>query len=203
MCEKLDTIKELNIIRGEYILKVKNPNNETVKVLCESLKELMINRKIEKISVRDIAHKANIHRITFYYYFEDKYELLHYIFHEDMKRIIKDCRGGDISHFIIGVFEYLEKNERIYNNAFASDDYQSLRGVYLRESKEYFEGLIQSMGDWNRMMVKKEYLVDFYSNAASSFIINWLKDANRECYEEAANQMVTMIEHGFMKCIGR
>lgn len=190
-------------MKGDISVEKKQANNETVRLLCNVLRSLMKTKKIEKISVNEIALKANIHRVTFYYYFQDKYELLHHIFNEDIERIAGESRSENILGVIIELFEYLVDNEKLYNNAFASDDYQSLKGVYLAKTKIYFEEIVNNLSSESELIVRKDYLIDFYSNAATSFIINWLKNPKRENYDEAAKQMVMMIEHGFIKCIGK
>lgn len=54
----------------------------TLKSLLKALAELMEIQPIEKISVMDLCERAMIPRATFYNYFEDKYDLLHYFWHQ-------------------------------------------------------------------------------------------------------------------------
>ena len=51
--------------------------------IAEKMKDLMKVKSIEKIRVTDICKAAEIERSTFYYHFEDKYELLAWIFYYD------------------------------------------------------------------------------------------------------------------------
>lgn len=41
--------------------------------LAESLKELMLQKSFEKITIKQICDKTGVIRATFYNYFEDKY----------------------------------------------------------------------------------------------------------------------------------
>lgn len=46
--------------------------------LSESLMELLKHHAIEKVTVDQICKEAQVHRSTFYRYFQDKYDLLHH-----------------------------------------------------------------------------------------------------------------------------
>lgn len=177
-------------------------NKKTVQLLCNVMRSLMAQKEIEKITINDITSLAKLHRITFYYYFQDKYELLHYIFYEDIEKVVHQCESENILGFIIGFLKYLSDNKKLYNNAFESNDYQSLKNVYLHSTKIYFEKIINDLSDEESLKVDKTTIVDFYSMAATAYIINWLKVSNGDNYEEAAQKLVYMIEDGFMSIIG-
>lgn len=49
--------------------------------IAEQMKNLMKTKSIDKIRVNDICKAAEIERSTFYYHFQDKYELVAWIFY--------------------------------------------------------------------------------------------------------------------------
>ena len=54
--------------------------NKTKELLAQSLTELMVTTSLEKISVNDIVEHAGVGRNTFYYHFEDKFDLVNWYF---------------------------------------------------------------------------------------------------------------------------
>ena len=54
--------------------------NKTKELLAQSLTELMVTTPLEKISVNDIVEHAGVGRNTFYYHFEDKFDLVNWYF---------------------------------------------------------------------------------------------------------------------------
>ena len=48
----------------------------TKKVLCASLKNQMMHKTFSKITVTELIRDCNINRKTFYYHFQDIYDLL-------------------------------------------------------------------------------------------------------------------------------
>ena len=67
------------------------PNTSITKeALADALKALLANQPLSKISIKDITNYCGISRNTFYYHFQDKYELLSYIYlHELFADITK------------------------------------------------------------------------------------------------------------------
>ncbi len=51
--------------------------------IAAAMKRLMATKSLEKIRVTEICREAEIERPTFYYHFQDKYELVAWIFFQD------------------------------------------------------------------------------------------------------------------------
>jgi AcrR family transcriptional regulator len=51
--------------------------------IAEKMKELMKHKQIEKIRITEICRESGIERSTFYYHFQDKYDLIAWIFYHD------------------------------------------------------------------------------------------------------------------------
>ena len=61
-------------------------NRITKETFAKALKELLQERPLTKISVKDITEQCELSRNAFYYHFKDKYELINWIFYDDMIR---------------------------------------------------------------------------------------------------------------------
>lgn len=64
---------------------------KTKKKIAEAFKNLMIEKSFEDIRVQDITDLCNLTRLTFYYHYQDKYDLLNKIFYME---IIEPVRGN-------------------------------------------------------------------------------------------------------------
>ena len=56
----------------------------TKQKIAGALKELMETTNFEKITVSDITDRCGIHRQTFYYHFQDRYELLDWLLYNEL-----------------------------------------------------------------------------------------------------------------------
>ena len=61
----------------------------TKKTLAESLKRIMKNKTFSKITVSEIIADCGVNRKTFYYHFEDIYDLLKWIFENEAVEVVK------------------------------------------------------------------------------------------------------------------
>lgn len=67
-------------------------SNITKKAIAASLKNLLKEKKLNKITVQDIADDCGINRQTFYYHFQDVYDLVEWICIQDTEKALKENR---------------------------------------------------------------------------------------------------------------
>ena len=70
-------------------------SNITKRALSQALKELIKTRPIEKISVGNICDACGLNRKSFYYHFQDKYDLINWIYCTEFldTALSADCRA--------------------------------------------------------------------------------------------------------------
>ena len=64
----------------------------TKKALSFSLKELLKEKTISKITINDICEKAGVRRQTFYYHFADLPELVEWTCYTEVESVLKENR---------------------------------------------------------------------------------------------------------------
>ncbi|MBO6100073.1 MAG: TetR family transcriptional regulator, partial [Spirochaetaceae bacterium] len=62
--------------------------NSTKDALAAALKQMMNVKPIGKITVKDLVEICGVNRQTFYYHFDDVYDLLEWVFEEDANRVL-------------------------------------------------------------------------------------------------------------------
>ena len=86
----------------------------TKKMLCASLKKLMVRKPLHKISIREITEGCGINRQTFYYHFEDIYSLVKWMFQEEAIKLLDEHEGILIwQDGLLQLFGYLEENKAV------------------------------------------------------------------------------------------
>lgn len=111
------------------------PNtNRTKQELSKSLKELMQTVPLERISVGDIAEQAGLGRNTFYYHFQDKYDLVNWIFEVEAARLLRQKLTADNWDVCLNTIEeYFRANKSFYCNALAYSGQNCLKD-YIHDS---------------------------------------------------------------------
>lgn len=152
----------------------------TKRALAASLKKLMEKKPLSKITVSEIISDCNVNRKTFYYHFQDIYDLLKWILEEEAIEVVKKFDLlVDYQEAISFVIDYVEANKHIINCAY---DFLGREGMkYFLYSD--FAGIVWMLieGFEKQMNVHvdenfKKFLCEFYTEALAGMLINWFRD---------------------------
>ena len=58
--------------------------------MAASLKKLMTRKNLGRITIQELADDCGINRYTFYYHFQDIYDLLSWTFRQDFEKLFAD-----------------------------------------------------------------------------------------------------------------
>lgn len=150
--------------------------SSTKEALAAALKQMMEIKPIGKITVKDIVEICGVNRQTFYYHFDDVYDLLEWVFEDDANRVLPsevvyERWRDDVMLF----FEYLYENR-----AFALNVYNSGSRLYmLKYLKERLQGCIRSFATIvsegsNIDRQDFEFIIEFYAHGIIGLISQWL-----------------------------
>ena len=144
-------------------------------LLTESLKRLMVQKPLNKISIREITEGCGVNRQTFYYHFDDVYDLLEWVFEEDANRVLpSEIYYEKWKENVSVFFRYLEDNRTFVLNIFNSQNRayllrylkRRLHLVYHAFAAIVAEGQNVEWGDF-------EFICDFYVNGIVGIIAQW------------------------------
>jgi len=105
--------------------------------LLDSLRELMNDKPLDKITVRQIAEHSGVTTQTFYNHFSDKYEIVHWAYKRRVDRLLKELVEDrlTIRGFLMEYLADYKENARYILNAVANtrgeDSYNTRGGMYL------------------------------------------------------------------------
>ena len=107
-------------------------SDQTKYALAAALKELMEQKPIDRITIHDLTERCGIRRQTFYYHFEDVYDLLRWMFQEEAVALLKQHEGMLLwQEGLLQLFRYIEDNRAVCLCA--------LRSVGREHLKRFFE----------------------------------------------------------------
>ena len=99
----------------------------TKQAIAESLKHLLLKKPITKITINDITEDCHISRMTFYYHFNDIYDLVHWICEKDAREALSDNRTFDTWQAgYQAVLETVRANKPFVVNIFRSVDREQI-----------------------------------------------------------------------------
>ena len=149
-------------------------SNQTKQLLAQSLQELMVTTPLEKISVNDIVDHANVGRNTFYYHFEDKYDLVNWYFQSGITRFLVERSAYSGWDAMLAALEaYFLENKVFYCNALAYNGQNSLQQYMFDYLRSIFE---QNARELNPDTSAEEVcrIGQFFAGAMMGILIPWV-----------------------------
>lgn len=141
--------------------------NITKLALAKSLKELMLKKPFDKISISDITSNSHLNRQTFYYHFQDKYDLMNWIYYNEIFTVLVD--GLDEKNYEIKfneMFDKMYKEKEIYSNALSMSTQYNF--------KDYLESVLYILVS-KILDNKKSQDIKFCTFGLTGLIIDWIK----------------------------
>lgn len=161
-------------------------NRITKETFANSLKELLRERPLTKISVKDITSRCDISRNAFYYHFRDKYELINWMFYDDMLKNANSFNSpSELTHSFADVCRCLYNNREFYMACFQyvgqNSLYETLHNLYYELWKmnlemRYMESRIRLSEEELDLMAKLN------SYALVGIITDWVKNGMHNNY---------------------
>jgi AcrR family transcriptional regulator len=104
---------------------------KTRQVIMNTFIDLLAEKGFEKITIIDIAERANINRGTFYLHYVDKFDLLDKCIETYIELLLQYCANSTDKNLseraFQSVFEYLEKNFAIYKLLLSNEGFGFFR----------------------------------------------------------------------------
>lgn len=159
-------------------------NLMTKRTITASLKKIIKNKSLDKITVREIIEDCGVNRKTFYYHFDNIYDLVKWIFEEEAINIVKQYDLiVDYHDAIQFILDYVEDNKLICNCVFDVIGRDELKKFFQKDFIYIFNNIVDQLSEGKKVSEEyKVFLVNFYTESLASLLINWIR--NKEKYDK-------------------
>lgn len=173
--------------------------SETKLQMAEALKRLIKNRPFAKITVQDIVAECNINRNTFYYHFENNYDLLSFTYSLEVQNIVNSFQEANASlpQAMDFVLDYIDKNIPLCQCAYESLGEQQLKIIFEKDLMVFVRATI----DYFAAQAPIKFSEDFetfvgysFTNLLSSQIIWYIRhngDLDKEIFKQCLQTFYT------------
>ena len=173
--------------------------SETKILMAEALKRLIKDRPFAKITVQDIVTECNINRNTFYYHFENNYDLLSFTYSLEVQNIVNSFQEANASlpQAMDFVLDYIDKNIPLCQCAYESLGEQQLKIIFEKDLMVFVRATI----DYFATQASKKFSEDFvtfvgysFTNLLSSQIIWYIRhngDLDKEIFKQCLQTFYT------------
>ncbi len=168
----------------------------TKTLLAESLKRLVNSKPLDKITVKELVEDCGINRQTFYYNFQDIYDLLEWVFEEDARRILEEKKNYDNWQDLFwDAFHYLQDNKVLVLNTFNSVGRSYLENRLKVRLAPVVENMLdRRTGGMNLSEQDREFVVHLYTVGMISVMFDWFANNMRDGDEEQMQKFLDKID---------
>lgn len=169
--------------------------NTTKNALEVSLKKLLKEKPFDKITIADLTGDCGISRMTFYYHFQDIYELAEWVCIEDGKQALKDKKTYDTwQEGMIQVFEAVLENKPFIANIYRSVDKAKIENYLYKLSYQLIADVVDEKcaGD-NLSEADKQFIADFYKYGFVGIMLDWVDKGMKDDYHKIVEQLSTTL----------
>lgn len=154
----------------------------TKKAIEASLKNLLLKKPFDKITINDIAEDCGISRMTFYYHFKDIYDLVEWACEEDVKKILEDKDDYKTwTQGFLNLFEEVLKNKPFILNVYRSVGRERVENYLYKIVYDLLLNVIEEKAQGMTVRDEdKEFVADFYKYAFVGLMLDWVKNGMKE-----------------------
>lgn len=162
----------------------------TKRALAGSLKQLMQEKPLDKISIEDLTGYCHLSRNSFYYHFTDKYDLLSWIFYHEF---VLEVQKQELKEWdLIGYICQLLYSDRVfYSNALTSEVQNSFTSYFTNVLHDF---IVRYFTATFPAKEEKNFFVGYFADGTRLAITRWLTEDNQIPPEKFVALMKAAIE---------
>lgn len=168
----------------------------TKKAIAEAIKDLMKKKDLQKISVSDIVENCGVNRQTFYYHFRDKYDLVDWIYYNEVVSAVTDKRAfADWSDVMLAILSIMRREKYFYTNALNVTGQNAFQEYFFSLTKNLIVEIISAVEDGKKIREEdKNFIAEFYTYGLVGIVVQWARRGMKEEPQELVGKLRYFIE---------
>ena len=149
----------------------------TKRALAESLKKLLLEKPLDRITVSDITEDCGVSRMTFYYHFKDVYDLIEWIWLQEAERALDGQKTYDTwQQGFLQIFQLVQENRAFVMNLYHSISREQVERYLYRLTYQLLIGVVEEKSAGMSVRDEdKKFIADFYKYAFVGLMLDWIR----------------------------
>lgn len=167
----------------------------TKKAFAASLKKFMQNKPVTKITIKEIVNDCGVVRKTFYYHFQDIYELLGWIYITEAIEGLAECKTYESWQTgLRKIVDFVYDNKIFCKNAYYSIGRERAVNFLYPVITSFLMDVLDNLSQNVSITPDdKAFIADFYAYAFIGLIIKWSLSDMKDP-EEFMNRLCILVE---------
>lgn len=166
---------------------------KTKEKIAAAVKDLMRQKSIRKITVQDIMDETGMKRQSFYYHFQDIYDVLEWICSREL--IYKVDVGTTFEEWLMDLMETIEADRSFYRKLANEMEWKKM-AEHAKEpvSKQVEQFLEDSVTMQGSSLEERSFLIDFFSTSIIYYLLDFVTNQRNMTEEERSRQITLTVQ---------
>ncbi|MGV8905749.1 MAG: TetR/AcrR family transcriptional regulator C-terminal domain-containing protein [Acetobacterium sp.] len=185
----------------------------TKKAIAKSFKSILKNKSFEKITIAEITAQCGLNRQTFYYHFQDKYDLINWIVYQEAIVVItKDLTIENWDVKVLQLLSIMKNDRHFYQSTLKNIAGTEFQNYLFTVTKEIFMEMIEHLTNDSQLNTeithemspeKKTFAAEFLSYGVVGLVVAWAKNGMKQAPDEITKSIQEIINGARMFAVSR
>ena len=157
----------------------------------------MLQKPLDKITIRDLTEDCGISRMAFYYHFKDIYDLVEWSCLEDAPRALAGKKTYDTwSEGLVQIFDAVYENKPFILNAYRCISRDQIESFLFHLTSDLLMNVVEEKAEGTSISEEdRRFIADFYKYSFVGLMLDWIKQGMKDDYVDLAHKISITI-HG-------
>lgn len=162
----------------------------------ESLKKLMLQKPLNKITINDLTTDCGISRMAFYYHFRDIYDLVEWACLEESTKALQGKKTYETwQEGLLQIFEAVYENKPFIINAYHAVSRERIENYLFQLTHDLIMGVVLEQSKETVLSdAQKNFIADFYKYSFVGIMLDWIRQGMKDDYTSICDNMCTTIQ---------
>ena len=162
----------------------------------ESLKKLMLQKPLNKITINDLTADCGISRMAFYYHFRDIYDLVEWACLEESTKALQGKKTYETwQEGLLQIFEAVYENKPFIINAYHAVSCEQIENYLFHLTHDLIMGVVlEQSKETDLSDAQKNFIADFYKYSFVGIMLDWIRQGMKDDYTSICDNMCTTIQ---------
>lgn len=171
----------------------------TQKAIRDTFVKMLNEHPFDKITVKDLVDECGVNRNTFYYYYNDIYDVLSEVFQSELEEALAEHgEAGSWEDGLLNAFRFALNNKKAIYHVYNSVQQRALE-KYLFEmaGKAVRQYMDNACGQISVSLEDREIVTLFHQSALTGIVLKWVSDGMQEDPEKHIRRVGRLMEGSF------
>ena len=147
----------------------------TKKAIASAFRKLASEKDISQITVVEITNACGIRRQTFYNHFKDKYDLIKWIYMNEIIAKINNSNPNWEDNFKAIFYKFLDYKKMVLNIYNSENQHYILHFIFKLSKPLVKDVVMEKTKSFSMNDFDLEFLITFYTGSLGAVLISWIE----------------------------